>query len=190
MTPFHSFLWLIFYCLCTTFPPPHWSISAVQCCVSFCCTKKWIRDFPGGPVVKSLPSNARVQALARKLGSHVPQSEEAHELQWTTAKTQQIIPKVKQYMYTCILSVLSLPPRPPPTSRGHHGTPSWAPVPYGSPSLALLYIVVYVSKLLSQSFSPLLPHVRKSILSVCISLPALQVGSSVPLSRFHMYALI
>ena len=69
------------------------------------------QGLPGGPVVKSLPSNARVQALARKLGSHVPQSKEAHELQRTTAKTQQIIQKVKQ------LHVYMYPLRPEPPSQ-------------------------------------------------------------------------
>ena len=33
-------------------------------------------------------------------------------------------------------------------------------------------------------------HVHKSILSVCTSIPALQVGSWVPFSRFHIYVLI
>ena len=34
---------------------------------------KWLRDFPGGPVVKNLPvvQGTQVQSLVRELGSHM-----------------------------------------------------------------------------------------------------------------------
>ena len=42
----------------------------------------------------------------------------------------------------------------------------------------------------SWSHSPLLPCGHMPLLYVCLSIPALQTGSSVHLSRFHMYILI
>ena len=40
------------------------------------------------------------------------------------------------------------------------------------------------------SHSPLLPCGHMPLFYVCVSIPALQTGSSVHLSRFHMYMLI
>ena len=57
---------------------------------------------------------------------------------------------------------------------------------------SVLHMAAYVCQCCSLSLShPLLPCcVHSSVLHVWVSLPALQIGSSVPLSRSHTYALI
>ena len=92
----------------------------------------------------------------------------------------------------------------------HISSPSWASLPppevvteYWAPCaiqqlptsyLFCTWYCVHVSATLSlhTSLSLLpLPHVHKSVLYVSISIPALQIGSSVAFfPRFHIYALI
>ena len=69
------------------------------------------------------------------------------------------------------------------TLLGHHIAPGW--VPYATQQLPTSYCFthgsVYMSVLLSQFVTPFSPsHVHKSVLYVCISIPALQIDSSVP----------
>ena len=35
-----------------------------------------------------------------------------------------------------------------------------------------------------------LPHIQKSVLYICVTILALEIGSSVPFSKFHMHVLI
>ena len=84
--------------------------------------------------------------------------------------------------YTCIPYLLSLPPTPPPSP------PIWSSqsselssLCYTATSHQLFYACVYMSVLTSQLFHPLSPNcVHGSVRYICISIPVLQIGSSVP----------
>jgi len=76
----------------------------------------------------------------------------------------------------------SLPPIPYSTSLGHHRAPSWASCAIQQlPANYFTHGSVHMSMLPSQF--PFLPCVYMSILYFCISIPALQIGSSV----FYIY---
>ena len=79
------------------------------------------------------------------------------------------------YRYTYVPSLSS------PTPPGCHRAPGWAPCVIRNFPLAIYfpYAKVHVSVLLSQ-FVPSPCCVHKSVLYVCVSTPALQIGSSVP----------
>ena len=87
------------------------------------------------------------------------------------------------YMYTYIPSLLDLPLTPPSHPLGHHRAPSWAPCAIQHlPTSYLCYTwqCVYISATLSICPTLSFPlSVHKCILDVCVSLPALQIGSSV-----------
>ena len=79
----------------------------------------------------------------------------------------------------------SLPPRLHPIHLDHHRALSWTaacPVLCSRLQLSASYIVVYIC----QCYSPILSHcplphcVHMSVLSVCVSIPVLQIGSPVP----------
>ena len=99
------------------------------------------------------------------------------------------------YMYTQIPSVLSLPPTHCPVSPlkiiAEHQAE--LPVPHSSFPLAICftYNSIYMSMLPSQ-FVPPSPSrcLHKSILYICICIPALQIGYQCRFSRFHIYVLI
>ena len=87
-------------------------------------------------------------------------------------------------MYTHIPSCLDPPPRPPiPPIQVI--TELWAELPalYSSFSqLSVLHLVVYICysySLIPSHSPPCPPHVHLSILYICISIPALQIGSPV-----------
>ena len=62
----------------------------------------------------------------------------------------------------------------------HRKVPGWAPcVIYQLPTNYFAHDSVYISMLLSQ-FVPPSPRVHKPILYICIFIPSLQMGSSVP----------
>ena len=92
-----------------------------------------------------------------------------------------IISKWISHMCTCIPSFLdlSLPP-------GHYRAPSWAPCAGQQVPTSYLFYrwwCVYVGPTLSIHPALLFPHhacVSMSILYVCISIPALEIASSVP----------
>ena len=78
------------------------------------------------------------------------------------------------------------PHSPPyPTPLGCHRAPGWTPSAQSAAShwLSILHMIVYICQCyLLNSFHPFLPPLcSKSVLYVCISIPALQIGSSVPL---------
>ena len=80
-----------------------------------------------------------------------------------------------------------------PTHVCHHRAPSWAPCAFPRFPLASSFTPgsVYMSVLISLFIPPASPcDVHMSLLDTCISIPALQIGSSVPFSRFHIYTLI
>ena len=86
----------------------------------------------------------------------------------------------------------SHPPIPPSRSPE---SPRLSPLYYAVAPTSYQFCTwcVYVSLLLSRlSHCPLPPHVHMSFLYVCISIPALQIGSSVlyHFSRLHTYTLI
>ena len=100
------------------------------------------------------------------------------------------------YIYMYIPSLVSLPPPSHPTPLSHQTAPGWA-VCYiiASRWLSILRMIristhAYVNATFSIYPTLSFPHcVRKSILYVCICIPALQISSSGPFSRFHIYEL-
>ena len=101
--------------------------------------------------------------------------------------------------YTYVPSLLSLSPRPysHPTPLGHHRVSSWAPCYYTAAFLCYTLAIyfthdsVYVNDTLSicPTFS-FFCCVHKPVLCLCASIPALQIGSSLPFSRSHMYGCV
>ena len=96
------------------------------------------------------------------------------------------------YIYPHIASLLSLPtPTPSHNSRSSQSTEliclCYAAASY---QLSILHFVVYICQLYSH-FAPSSPsphpHVLKSILYVCIFIPALPLGSSVPFLLDSIY---
>ena len=86
------------------------------------------------------------------------------------------------------------PPFPPPLSY-----PSWSSqstelsslgYTAGSHKLAILPMVVCICRSPSPTSSPLPPATVFIFPFSAVSIPALQIGSSVPFSRFHIYALM
>ena len=86
------------------------------------------------------------------------------------------------YMYTYILSLwASLPPHPHPTHLDHpkhRAELSFLCFIAGSHQLSILHMTEYICQCYTLHLSqPLFPHcVCKSVLYVCISTPALQIG--------------
>ena len=76
------------------------------------------------------------------------------------------------HMYTCITSLLSLPPTPP-FHACRSRTLSWAP--WLRSSFLLAVLAGYIRQCYSQFAAPFFPHP-----CVCTSIPALPIGSSVP----------
>ena len=67
------------------------------------------------------------------------------------------------------------------------------PAPYSESPLATYFTHgnVHAPMLRSQFLPLFFPRsVHKSALYVCVSIPALRVGSSAPFSKFHIYAFI
>ena len=63
------------------------SVVALQYCVSVYCTTMWIRDFPGGPVVKNLPCNAGDTGLIPGWGNKIPHTAEQLSPHITTTES-------------------------------------------------------------------------------------------------------
>ena len=85
--------------------------------------------------------------------------------------------------YTCIYPLLLGPPQPHPTPVGHHRALSWVPCTmHQVPTSYVLHMAVHVCQYQPLSSSSSLPHpsLHKSILYICVSTPALQIHSSVP----------
>ena len=106
---------------------------------------------------------------------------------WGTAALQCCISFCCAKMWISHTDVhVSPPPRTspaPPTPLGHHRALSWVPcamqqVPTSYVSHIAAHMCQYQS--LSSSSSLSHPSVHKSILCICVSLPALQIRSSVP----------
>ena len=90
------------------------------------------------------------------------------------------------YMYTYVPS--NSPPSP---ALGHHRAPAWAPCAYSSfPQLMILYKGGYICQCYSLNSSILsfpCHHAYKPTHYVCVSVPAPQISSSVPLSLSSIY---
>ena len=82
-------------------------------------------------------------------------------------------------VYIC---ALPLEPPPSPHSSRLSQSPNWGSLRHIAHSHWLFYIWQYILSMLLSPFSPpspALPHVHKSALHVCLSIAALQIGSSV-----------
>ena len=79
-------------------------------------------------------------------------------------------------------SLESLSPTPHPTPLGHHRAGAGPPVFRSSSLLSVTRVVVYTCQCfpLSVSFPLLPPLCPQSVLYVCISVPDVQISSSVP----------
>ena len=122
----------------------NWSIVALQFCIGFCFTTKWII-----------------------------------------------------YIYTYIPSFLGLPPPPPHlTHLGHLRAPRWAPWDIQQfPTSYLFFTWECILSILTSQFTPASPSPKPvstcPFSYVCIYIPVLQIGSSVPFFfKFHTYASI
>ena len=84
-------------------------------------------------------------------------------------------------IHTTLPSWASLPLRPP-TLLDHHRAVSCAPCAVKQPPASCpFYMVVYICQCYAlRSSHPLLPLLCPQVHSLCISVPALQIGSSVP----------
>ena len=94
--------------------------------------------------------------------------------------------------YTYIASLLGLPPTPlHPTPLVHHRALSWASCATQQlPTSCLFYKwqCTYASTTLLIHLTPRPPPCHMSVLCICISIPALQIGSSVPFFSIpHIY---
>ena len=91
------------------------------------------------------------------------------------------------YLYRYPLSLAPPSHLPPSLLTSHYRAPRWT-------CCALWQIPTsyFTHQSQSHSWSHPLPtsHAHTSILSVCVSVPFLPIGSSVHFSRFHIYALI
>ena len=91
------------------------------------------------------------------------------------------------YIYIYIYIYISSPPwvsllLTHPIPLGHHRVPGWAPVSYSSSPLTILHMVgIYINATFTNSPTLSFPCcVFKSILYICVSIPSLKIGSSVP----------
>jgi len=84
------------------------------------------------------------------------------------------------YIYTCIPFLLDLTSIHHPTLLGHHRVLCWVSVLCSEFPLAVY--VMYGSVHMSVPIHPILPnHIHTSLLYTCVSIPAVQIGLSVPL---------
>ena len=84
------------------------------------------------------------------------------------------------YIYTCIPFLLDLTSIRHPTLLGHHRVLCWVSVLCSEFPLAVY--VMYGSVHMSVPIHPILPnHIHTSLLYTCVSIPAVQIGLSVPL---------
>ena len=111
------------------------------------------------------------------------------------------IMKVYIYIYIYIyiyLLALEFPFHlPHPSPLGHHRAPSWAPCVIQKLSTSCLThgkicVCIYIyNATLSVHPTYFSPHnVHISVLYIYLSIPALQIGSLVSFSKFHIYVLI
>ena len=95
-----------------------------------------------------------------------------------------VLASAVQQSASAMLSLLALPPSPYPTPPGHDRTRSWALCVIQLVLLAFysMHGSVHMLVLLSQLIPPhpACPLHAMSVLSICVSAPALQVGSAVP----------
>ena len=95
-----------------------------------------------------------------------------------------LVSAVQQHESVIIIYIYPLPLEPSshPPSLGHHGVPGWAPSV--TEQLPCVTHGCYISQccFLNSSYPLLLlvDCVYKSVLYVCVSIPTLQIGSSVP----------
>ena len=98
--------------------------------------------------------------------------------------------------FCCTMKWISCMYASHPTHLGLHRAPSWAPCALRQFPLAICYThgghcTSAMSILTSQPTPPSpSPPEPTSVLSICVSLSALQIGPSVPFSRFYIYVLI
>ena len=93
----------------------------------------------------------------------------------------------------CIHPLCLEPPATPPShpSKSPRSTKLSSLCPTaGSHQLSILHMVLYTCCHPNSCYPPFQPCVHKSILSVCVSILALQIGSSVPFSRFYIYMCV
>ena len=136
--------------------------------------------------------------LERKMASHcsvlawkIPWTEETGGLQFMGSwRVRPDLVTKQQQQHTCISSLLDLSPTPSPshptlhpTHLGHHRAPRWAFCAIQQVPMMILHMeaCIYWSQSPNSSHPPLpLSCVHTSIFYICVSIPVLQVHSSVP----------
>ena len=175
----------------------YWNIIAF--CVSFCCTTKWICYMYTHTHTHIHTHTHTHTSLEKEMATH--SSILAWKIPWTEEPGGLLSMGLQRVGYDWVSehihvhisspSWTSLPASPHPTHLSHHSALSWALCAIGSRWLSILHTVeyIYMSNPNFQVIPRHPPQIHRSMLHICNSFPAMELGSSVLMVRTSVYIL-